>query len=409
MSGEMKKKTLFIFILTLIVVIIPSQTKAKTLGDLKSELSSLESKYKENKNKKELTDSEIQTLSNEINNIVSRINTIKEDIKKSEEEIVQSNEEINKKSNETDELLKFLQVSSGENAYLEYLFQADSYTDFIYRYSVVSQLTEYNTNLMNELKVLIDNLEKKKTELNTKKSSLESQNKELTSKIATLKVTSTKYQEEGTSIEEDIRDLKKSIKAYEDRGCKNNENIATCGNGSIGNATGWSYPLKWGCVTSEYTGWNQRTDWSGGGGHHAIDLDCVGEGTAVYAAASGKVARVRYHGERVACYNYSQRDCGGNMVYIYHNVNGEAYTTVYMHLLSIEVSEGQYVDENTLIGYVGGWSTSYDNGGYDCCTTGAHLHFGLAYGHNAFSFNGYSFNPRNIYTFPWIGGGYFRR
>ncbi|UKI27821.1 MAG: hypothetical protein L6V91_04510 [Bacilli bacterium] len=56
------------------------------------------------------------------------------------------------KSNETDELLKFLQISSGENVYLEYLFQAESYTDFIYRYSIVSQLTEYNTNLMNELK-----------------------------------------------------------------------------------------------------------------------------------------------------------------------------------------------------------------------------------------------------------------
>mgnify|MGYP002561744293 FL=1 len=408
----MKRKILLIIFIMIMLVIPSYKVEAKTLQDLKNELSSLEKKYEENKNKKDLTDAEITKISKEINTIVTNINSIKNDIKTSEEEIVKSNEEIQNKSNETDELLKFLQISSGENVYLEYLFQAESYTDFIYRYSIVSQLTEYNTNLMNELKVLIDNLEKKKAELSNKKTKLENQNKELSSKINTLRIASTKYHEEGTSIEEDIKDLKKSIKNYEDRGCKNNENISTCGNGSIGNAAGWSYPLAWGCVTSEYTGWNERSDWSGGGGHHAIDLDCVGEGTKVYAAASGKVARVRYHGARVACSNYRERDCGGNMVYIYHNVNGQPYTTVYMHLLSINVSEGQYVDENTVIGYVGGTSTSYQNGGYDCCTTGAHLHFGIAYDFNAYNFNGYSFNPRNVYGFPaliYSGGTYFSR
>lgn len=397
----------------LIILLVPNNVvEAKTLGDLKSELADLQRKYDENKNKKDLTDAEIKKISGEVNTIVANINTIKNDIKSSEDEIVKSNEEIKNKSTETDELLKFLQTTSGENAYLEYLFEADSYTDFIYRYSIVSQLTDYNTNLMNELKDLVTKLETKKVELSNKKSNLEKQNKELNSKLATLRVTSSKYSDEGTSIEEDIRDLKKSIKSYEDRGCKNNENIATCGNGSIGNATGWSYPLAWGCVTSEYTGYNERSDWSGGGGHHAIDLDCVGEGTKVYAAASGKVARVREHGERISCSNFKERDCGGNMVYIYHNVGGAPYTTVYMHLLSINVSEGQYVDENTVIGYVGGNSTSYDKGGYDCCTTGAHLHFGLAYDHNAYSFNGYSFNPRNVFGFPalvYSGGGYFSR
>lgn len=397
----------------LIILLVPnSVVEAKTLGDLKSELADLQKKYDENKNKKDLTDAEIKKISGEVNAIVANVNKIKNDIKSSEDEIVKSNEEIRNKSTETDELLKFLQTTSGENAYLEYLFEADSYTDFIYRYSIVSQLTDYNTNLMNELKDLVTKLETKKVELSNKKSNLEKQNKELNSKLATLRVTSSKYSDEGTSIEEDIRDLKKSIKSYEDRGCKNNENIATCGNGSIGNATGWSYPLAWGCVTSEYTGYNERSDWSGGGGHHAIDLDCVGEGTKVYAAASGKVARVREHGARVSCSNYQERDCGGNMVYIYHNVGGVPYTTVYMHLLSINVSEGQYVDENTVIGYVGGTSTAYQNGGYDCCTTGAHLHFGLAYDHNAYSFNGYSFNPRNVFSFPalvYSGGGYFSR
>jgi len=51
-------------------------------------------------------------------------------------------------------------------------------------------------------------------------------------------------------------------------------------------------------------------------------------------------------------------------------------------------------------------------GGYDKCTGGTHLHFGLAEGWNATSFNSYSFNPREIFAFPkliYSGGGYFYR
>ena len=198
-------------------------------------------------------------------------------------------------------------------------------------------------------------------------------------------------------MDSDIADMKKEIKRYTDKGCKDNENITTCGTTMI-NATGWNYPLARGCVTSEYVGYGQRTDWSGSvSGHHGIDLDCVSEGTTVYGAASGTVARVVY-----------RSSCGGNMVWVYHSVNGTPYTTVYMHLLNISVSEGQTVTPNTKIGEVGGGSTR----SYDACTGGTHLHFGMAYGHNAYAFNSHSFNPRNAYNFPALvynGGGYFSR
>lgn len=395
----MNKKILLLILAILFCVMPIAKVDAKTLGDLKNELASLEKKQAEAENKKNLTESEIKVLTDEINTITANIEKTKEDIKNTETEIVVNEEEIEYKKEETNELLKFLQVSSGENVYLEYLFEADSYTDFIYRYSVVSQLTEYNNNLMEELKKLITELEKKKTELNDKKSRLEKESGELTSKIAVLRVNLEGFKEEGTTIEEDIKDMKKQIEELEDKGCKDSEDITTCGrnNGMI-NANGWNYPLAWGCVTSEYVGYGDRLDWSGAvSGHHGIDLDCVNEGTTVYAAASGIVARVVYYSS-----------CGGNMVWVYHSVNGIAYTTVYMHLLSISVSAGQTVTPQTKIGEVGGGSTR----SYDSCTGGTHLHFGIAYGHNAYGFNSYSFNPRNIYNFPTLvysGGGYFSR
>ena len=396
---KMNKKILLL-ILTIMFIVMPfTKVEAKTLGDLKNELAELERKQKEAENKKNLTESQINSLAGEINNITASIEKIKKDIKAAEDEIIKSEQEIAAKRNETDELLKFLQVSSGENVYLEYIFEADSYTDFIYRYSVVSQLTEYNNNLMAELEELVETLEAKKVEYNNNKNSLEKKSGELTSKMAVLRVNLDTYKEEGTTIEDDIKDMKKKIKELQDIGCKDNEDITTCGRTSgMVNATGWSYPLAWGCVTSEYVGYGQRLDWSGSvSGHHGIDLDCVSEGTTVYAAAPGVVARVVYYSS-----------CGGNMVWVYHNVNGIPYTTVYMHLLTISVSEGQTVTSSTKIGGVGGGSTR----SYDSCTGGTHLHFGMAYGHNAYGFNSFSFNPRNIYRFPalvYSGGGYFSR
>ena len=393
-------KKIILLVLSILLIIIPfTNVEAKTLGNLKDELKELERKQKEAENKKNLTESEINALADEISRITKSIEKTKEDIKKAEDEIIKSEEEIEAKKEETNELLKFLQISSGENVYLEYIFEADSYTDFIYRYSVVSQLTEYNNNLMEELEELVKTLEAKKIEYNKNKTDLEKKSSDLTAKIAVLRANLETYKEEGTTIEDDIKDMKEKINELEEIGCKDNEDITTCGRqNNMVNARGWSYPLAWGCVTSEYVGFGNRPDWSGSvSGHHGIDLDCVGEGTTVYAAAPGVVERV-----------VERSSCGGNMVWVYHMVNGQPYTTVYMHLLYISVSKGQTVSSSTKIGGVGGGSTQ----SYDTCTGGTHLHFGIAYGHNAYGFNSYSFNPRNVYSFPalvYSGGGYFSR
>ena len=79
-----------------------------------------------------------------------------------------------------------------------------------------------------------------------------------------------------------------------------------------------------------------------------------------------------------------------------------------MHLLTVNVKVGQNVTTDTVIAKMGGGSTALQNGGYDRCTSGAHLHFGIANGHHASGFNSYSINPRNIFTFPY-GWGYFYR
>ena len=387
----MKRK--FILVIMACFLMLPgNKVEAKTLQDMYNELASLEASYKKANSDKKLTDSQIKQLENEIASVRSSIQTTKNEIVKAEEDIKVSEQKIEDKKKETDEFLKFLQVSTGENVFLEYLFEADDYTDFIYRYSIITQMTNYNNELVTELENLIQELDAKKVSLGEKQKDLEAQSVTLSQKSNSLRANLTELTELGTTIEQDIADLKKSIKEYEDKGCSRNQDITTCN--STPNAKGWKYPMVTGCVTSEYTGYNIRNDWSGGGGHHAIDLSCVPEGTNIYAAAAGVVERVVYYSS-----------CGGNMVFVYHNVNGTPYTTVYMHLLNISVSKGQVVTDETIIGHMGGGSTA----SYDACTGGAHLHFGLAYGHNAYNFNAYSFNPRNLFSFPAIYAGYFHR
>ena len=50
-----------------------------------------------------------------------------------------------------------------DNVYLEYVFNAKSFADFIYRSSVVEQLTKHNDELIDEMSALIDeNIEEQK-------------------------------------------------------------------------------------------------------------------------------------------------------------------------------------------------------------------------------------------------------
>ena len=385
----MKKKILVIFLIMIIMFIPSYKVEAKTLQDLKNELADLKAKKAATENNKNLTDSQIKSLRVDIDNTQIEIENTKKEIIAATEKISSSEKEIEEKDKETSELLKFLQVSNGENVYLEYLFEADSYTDFIYRYSVVSQLTDYNTKLMDELKELITTLENKKKELASKQSTLEAKSSELNSKMITLKSNAESYDKEGSTIEEDIRDYKKEIAYYEKMGCKLNQDVSSCLATPV--SFGWRYPLSYLTVSDNYTGYAFERP-NIGGYHHGIDLWHPNiYGAPIYPVAKGTIARIGWISG------------GGNAIYIYHNVNGVDYTTVYMHMSSFAsgMYQGKTVTTDDVIGYVGNTGVSF----------GAHLHLGMASGHHATFFNNYSFNPRNVMAFPGMDSGvyYYRK
>ena len=361
----MKKIISFI----LIIISSISVVSAKSINDLYNELNSLETK-------KNLYN---YLTSDEINNILSAsldieivIDTLNDEINNINKNIEAKEKNIDKLNEEVNNYLVFNQITGGENIYLEYIFSSEDYTDMIYRYMVVERLTNYNNNLIEKLNKEIKELNTKKEKLNTKVIKLNSQREKYKELELMLKSIGTYSKDSITStIDDDIERIKKEITTYQNLGCTRYMNLNTCLN--IRKSNKLNYPLNKGCVSKDY-------DISS---HKGIDLACNKEGTEVYSTANGIISSITY-----------KSSCGGNVVYIYHNINGKPYTTIY---------------ENTIIGLVGGESTATINGAYDSCTDGAHLHYTIVEGYHINDFSIYTLNPRNINTYPEVLKGYFRR
>lgn len=376
----MKKVVLFILIFILFIPIV----NGKSIDDLYKELEVLE-------NQKNLytylSDDDIKELLNNSIDIEEIIDTLNSEINNINNIILEKEEKINKIKEEIDNFMVFNQVSKGENIYLEYIFNAESYADMIYRYMVAEQLTNYNNNLIETINKEIEELNSRKEELNKKITKLNNEREKYKELEIILKSVNTFSIDSITStLEEDIENIKEEIKLYQSIGCTRYMDISICLN--IRNSKGLNYPLTKGCVSKDY----KITS------HKGIDLACNKEGTNVYSAGSGVVSFITY-----------ESNCGGNIVYIYHLINGKSYTTIYGHLLKVLVDVGDIVDENTIIGLLGGESTALINGGYDKCTNGAHLHYVVTEGFHINDFSIYTINPRYMNNFPEVLNGYFYR
>lgn len=366
---------------------IPEVTHAKTLGDLKKELVQKQEEYNNNELQKKLTEEEIKQTNSEIVTIKQNISQTYIDIDNIQKEIDNLYEKISSKKDEVKQILNLLQVSSGESAYLEYIFGAESFTDLIYRSAVAEQMASYNEKLVDEYNSMIEESKKKQTDIQKKQVQLANYQKELEEKVVSLGQTLETVVSTSISIEDEIQTQKEIIEMYVNRNCKDNEDIATCGRSALPAGTAFYRPTMAGRITSE---WGTR--YLIGNWHEGIDIG-VSEGTAVYSVANGVVATI-----------LPRTSCGGNMVVVHHNINGKTYTSVYAHLLSIAVSKEQEVNRNTIIGYSGGSSTR----SYDRCTFGAHLHLTIATGLYGVDYNDWTYqlnrvhsiDPRTAINFP---------
>lgn len=379
------KKYQYVGLFLIVFFGLCNDVNATTLRDLYNDLSSLEKSYNAAQKKANMTKEEMNNVKASIASTEAEIRQAQNDITQAENDIIKSEKDIEKKKEETNQMLLYLQLTSSKgNSMLEYVFEADNYTDFIYRYSVVTQMSDYNQGLVDELNTLVKQLNSKKETLALKQKDLANKKNELQSKYLIVQAQYKDNQDDGMKVSDQIAQKKKQIASLKSI-CKMDQDINTC-NG-IAAVDGWVYPLA---------GFRQSSSYAESRGlirHYAVDLATYGqEGLPVRAVANGKVL-ARY-----------SSTCGGLVIQIQHNYNGSSYVSLYMHMIDGYVSVNQNVVAGQVIGTSGGGPKEIAKWG-DTCTGGAHLHFAMSTGGSTIgksSQAGSTFDP--VKFFPAMKG-----
>ncbi len=415
---------ILIFVLLGSQVVIPDfvpNIEAKSLKNLRDELAALEKEYQDNQNEKEATEAEIASARKQIDKIGKEQEDIAEEIKNITADMKQLDEQIDAKNDQIKDIISYYQLTAtGSDAYLEYVFTATDFTDFIYRMAIAEQLSDYNEKLISDYEDLIIENEKKKEELSNKTIELDKKTKELEKKVSELRVALKETMEGALSIEDEIKIMKAAIKEYEkmykDYKCEETDDYKVClakaPSNQLPPGTAFFRPVVSGRISSNY-GYRSFTlngkpysDF-----HYGLDFAST-HGNSVYSIANGKVVAIRNAKATYDADPKKKKICGGNEVFIIHTVNGKDYTSGYFHLATINVKVGDVVTYDTKIGTVGGNpKIEY----WDNCSTGAHVHLQMATGHylsdyySYSSFTSHKMNPRNVVNAPALGKSFSGR
>ena len=378
---------------------VSAASSARTLAELRQELNDLKNKKTQNENAQEATENEISSAKSDVSSKQDEILENQQRVIDATNESEQLEVEISEGKDQLEDLLVAYQIASGENIYLEYIFDAASYEDLIYRYAVMEQLMDYQDEKLTEWKDKIEYNNQLKEELAEREVLLNQQIESLSQEIEALDDKLDDYFDISMDIDDEISSTEELIDYYESIGCQENEDLNSCVD--VKGDTAFRKPLSKGTITSYFGYRTHPVTGEKNKFHTGVDIGGNKEGTNIYSIANGMVGKI-----------IKRSSCGGNQVYIYHTIGGKKYTSAYLHLLTINVSVGDAVTSNTVIGTVGGGSGTRS---YDKCSTGAHLHLGLGtgwYGSTYTSYNTWVSNlvdPQDVLNFPNKGVYWYSR
>lgn len=317
-----------------------------------------------------------------------------EEISILEDEIAELKEKIEQRNELLRERARAIQ-SSGTVSYLDVLLGANSFVDFIDRFSAVSTLMDADRQIMREQKEDQEKLEVQKLELVKTKEELEAnkaklkslmaslnqQKKEKKQLVAELEKEEAKLRSEKTELKAEYDDKVELSKELEEKFLKEQRRLAEVArqkaleaaaakkkqqNSSSSNSTvssgnlpvvssgHWTRPAA-GRFTSGFGG--RDIGPIGSKNHLGIDI-ANSIGTPVVAAADGVVSYV------------GSMNGYGNVVMVTHSIEGQLFTTTYAHLSGFNTSVGASVSKGQQIARLGNSGNS----------TGPHVHFEIHVG-----------------------------
>ena len=414
-----------LLVFSLLAGIVVMIVSAKTSSEIQAEIDALEEKSNEIAQQREALESEIAENANKTLTTVEEKAQVDQEIELTRQSIEVVSEQIHQfslliaeKQAELDELeveqqamferyklrMRAMQ-ERGEINYWYVLLEAESFSDMLSSRTMIEEIAKTDQRMMDELRQLAaeiiaakESLAGDKAELEGKKAELaeaqellaqkreesdalltdlisdrerlieetekyEAAEAELSNQIAALEVERTQALLAEWAAAHPVQPSDQENNSDGDNSSDNSDDTPSY-EPPPSSSEGFIFPLPSGIgvvLTSPY-GYRTHPITGNYTMHNGVDLACS-SGTPIYASKSGYVTTATYH------YAY------GNYVTINHM---DGFSTLYGHMTYFVVSEGEFVEQGQVIGYVG--STGY--------STGPHLHFTIYY-------DGSTVNPMN--------------
>ncbi len=365
----MKKKILITFLLISLCFNVTMYSFAASIKDLeqqKNDAQNQKDKLEDEKNqvKKEKSEAlksieqlqgQILDSEDKLDKLNQRVKELESSIAVKEKEIKEAEEKQEKQENTLEKRL-IAQYKTGKVSYWSILLNPSSFLDFFSNLHNIEKIAKIDAELIENIKIEKENLEKAKEELNNQKSEVKTAKAEAEKENTILKNAKAVKNSQVAKLNEEEKQIQAKIDEFNAAIKKADAEIAKqleASNGYQGSFSGkLSWPIStssanWNIITSGYGKRDQPTA-GASTNHKALDIGIRYQ--PLYAPADGYVVTAR----SVSGY--------GNFIMIKHS---NTLYTCYGHLSSFEVRAGQEVKRGQRIAISG------DTG----ITTGPHLHF----------------------------------
>lgn len=373
----MQRKRLVSMLLVLTLAFgMTMQVQASSIEETKKKGEALEAE-------KSSAEAEKAELANQLNTLITKMDETTTKIQEKQVEICDKRDElIEAQVDEREQYesmkkrIKYM-YENGNTQFIEILFESKSISDFLNNAEYITQISEYDRDMLVEFQNIVKDVEEQKAVLENEEAELEALQVELQAQQEEVSVLIEEKAAEISSLEVAIGENAAKLKALQEEAArqerlrKEREEAQRNNYGGGGGTAGASATPSgsgvlscWPCNGSITSGFGGRNTGIAGAStyHRGVDFG-ASSGSPIYAAGSGTVAFVGYDSAR------------GNYVDISH---GNGLKTRYQHCSAIYVQYGQSVSAGQNIAAVGTTGIS----------SGAHLHFEV-------HVNGSAVNPMN--------------
>ncbi len=351
-----------------------SNTLANQKKDIQAQLKEIQADKSAAMKKKELLENQIDVIRQEIENINEQIAMYDRLIAEKTAELEQAEADERAQFDLFCRRMRDLE-KQGETSYWAILFSSASFAELLDNYMMIEEIIQYDNQVIDSLVALQEKVTADRTALEEAQAEqeeakaqqvaaqdeLEAQEAEVDKLIAEISAQEDVLEEMEKELDKAAKNLDAQIRA------KEKEYAAQIAN--VPSESGYLWPLPSSINTlSSYYGPRKDPFTGKAKNHTGIDVPAA-RGTKIYAAKSGVVTT-------------SMLGSGGSWAYGNHVVvsHSDGTSTLYAHMSSRAVKQGQVVKQGDVVGYVGTTGRS----------TGNHLHFEVR-------INGNRTDPLNYY------------